>query len=53
MDTTAMLIDVAILTPIIAVVGILAFSKKPNLREAISLIAGVTLLAINLKLYLK
>ncbi|WP_295872754.1 proton-conducting transporter membrane subunit [uncultured Zhongshania sp.] len=51
MDTTAMLIDVAILTPIIAVVGILAFSKKPNLREAISLIAGVTLLAINLKLY--
>jgi multicomponent Na+:H+ antiporter subunit D len=51
MDTTTVLIDVAILTPIIAVIGILAFSKKPNLREAISLIAGVTLLVINLKLY--
>ncbi|WP_269620360.1 proton-conducting transporter transmembrane domain-containing protein [Zhongshania aquatica] len=51
MDTTAMLIDVAILTPLVAVAGVLTFSRKPNLREGVSLIAGVLLLLVNLKLY--
>ena len=50
MNTTS-LIDVAILTPLIAIIGVLAFNRKPNMREAVSLIAGAVLLFINLKLY--
>ncbi len=51
MSAPNLLIDAAILTPLIAVVGVLAFSRMQNIREAVSILAGFALIAINLALY--
>ncbi|MFT6164665.1 MAG: multicomponent Na+:H+ antiporter subunit D [Zhongshania aliphaticivorans] len=51
MSAPNMLIDAAIFTPLLAVVGILAFARMPNLREAVSILAGLALLLINVELY--
>jgi multicomponent Na+:H+ antiporter subunit D len=51
MSTQNWLIDAAILTPLIGVAGVLAFSRMQNIREAISILAGIALISINLALY--
>lgn len=51
MGTPNWLIDAAILTPLIGVAGVVAFSRMQNIREAVSILAGIALISINLALY--
>jgi len=46
MDSNTNLIILILLIPLIATFGIYAFSSKPNLRESISLAAGVSVLIL-------
>lgn len=49
--TTELLISLTILTPVLAVPGILLFGNKQNLREAVSLIAAAALTWLSVNLF--
>lgn len=51
MSSPAHLLLIALALPLMAVPGILLARRHPNLREAISLLAGVALFSVNLCLY--
>ncbi len=51
MQSTTHLLLIALLLPLLAVPGILLARNHPNLREAISLLAGALLFVVNLALY--
>ena len=51
MFSPAELINLAIVLPIFAAVGIAATGRFPNLREAVSVLSGLALLAVNIALY--
>ena len=51
MFSPADLINLAIALPVFAAVGIAATGRFPNLREAVSVLSGIALLAVNIALY--
>ena len=51
MNSLSMLIPAAMLIPVLAALAVLVTGKKPNLREAVSITAGILLFATVLKLH--
>ncbi len=47
----AVLLQLTMIVPLLAAVGLLVFRRQPNIREAVTLIAGVVLFVLVLQLY--